>query len=520
MPAPKTATKDKQPAASASSGTKEANKNKGEKAAGTTESKLKSDAPAVASHGGKPDQVAYNKEQDELKKEIDELNKKLSAVKEKIGLGSKSGPADERRKQLRAEMDEIRAQQGDGKSSREKILNELKSINDSIAQKIKDLQAAKGKSQFKNVAELDAHIQKLDAQVESGNMKLVDEKRALQEISNAKRQRRVIERYQAQQETIDAEKARADELRNQLDDPELKAVSERFDAIKAELDVIKKESDESYASRNVLYDERNELQTRLDVVWSKKKAAAQSYREAQDTYWVKMQEDRARKAEKAREARQAAEDEKKKEIIDRLREEGSAPAYQSQIEDCQTLIDLLSGTASTSMSAFVTGREAASVPELDLRKVDEAIDKNLVVVKKKGEEENYFVATKKPKAAKKGGKANGTVPPEPTPAAATTSEKYRLPLQTLGALASLSIPPPTSATEVPQTIENLKIKKEWFVANQEKQTATNKAKAEREIESLLRSMSSNGNGAASTHDSEEASHPGTPKVTAVGEVEA
>ncbi|KAG8865127.1 hypothetical protein FRB96_000016 [Tulasnella sp. 330] len=529
MPAPKTAAKDKPTTGTV---TKDAKK-KGEKtadapkaiAASATEPlKLKSGADipvtvavAVAA-GGRPDQVAYNKEQDELKKEIDELNKKLSVVKDKIAGATKPGPGDERRKQLKAEMDEIRAQQGDGKSSRENILTDLKAMNESVAQKIKELQAANAKLQYKSVAELEAHIKELDARVESGNLKLVDEKRALQDISTAKRQRRVIEGYQAQKEAIDEEKTRADELRKQLDDPELKAVSERYDAIKTELDVLKKEDDASYASRNILFDERSELQAKLDAFWSQKKAAASAYREAQDLYWTKMQEDRARKAEKARETRQAIEDEKKQEVIERLREEGSAPAYQSQIEDCQTLIDQLSGTASTSVTGFHSGREQAVVPELDLRKVDDAIDKNLVAVKKKGEEMNYFVATKKPKAAKKGGKPNGTTPPESTSAVPAVSDKLKISLATLAALATLSIPPPATPADVPQTIENLKIKKEWYLANQEKQTVVNKAKAEKDIESLLRSMSShtnaNGHDAAAMNGSAEASHHESPKAAA------
>ena len=59
----------------------------------------------------------------------------------------------------------------------------------------------------------------------------------------------------------------------------------------------------------------------------------------------------------------------------------------------------------------------------------------------------------------------------------------------MSALANLSIPPPSAASEVPETIENLKRKKEWLIANQERQTAENKAKAEKEITALLRSMS-------------------------------
>ena len=78
----------------------------------------------------------------------------------------------------------------------------------------------------------------LEKQVESGSLKLVEEKRALQEISQWKRSRRIVEGFQVEQEGIDAERAKADELRKQLDDPVAKAASDRYDAIKKELDEL------------------------------------------------------------------------------------------------------------------------------------------------------------------------------------------------------------------------------------------------------------------------------------------
>ena len=106
-------------------------------------------------------------------------------------------------------------------------------------------------------------VSQLEKQVESGSLKLVEEKRALQEISQAKRSRRIVEGFQAEQESIEADRAKADELRKQLDDPEAKAASERYDAIKAELDELKKESDEVYANRTKLLDE-DRKSTRLN----------------------------------------------------------------------------------------------------------------------------------------------------------------------------------------------------------------------------------------------------------------
>lgn len=171
---------------------------------------------------------------------------------------------------------------------------------------------------------------------------MADEKRALQEISQAKRSRRTVESFQTEEEAIQREKAAADELRKQLDDPETKALHERADAIKAELDQIKKEGDEAYNNRSKLFDERNELKAKISELYSQKRQSAQKYKEENDRFYAKLQEDRARKAEKIRAQRAAEDEQKKKEISARLLEEAKVPAFQDKIEDCQTLIDYFS----------------------------------------------------------------------------------------------------------------------------------------------------------------------------------
>ena len=58
---------------------------------------------------------------------------------------------------------------------------------------------------------------------------------------------------------------------------------------------------------------------------------------------------------------------------------------------------------------------------------------------------------------------------------------------TLTALLSLSIPPPASATDVPRVVTDLQTKKAWFEANQSRVTTENIAKAEAEIQRLVKS---------------------------------
>ncbi|PIL37179.1 hypothetical protein GSI_00871 [Ganoderma sinense ZZ0214-1] len=435
---------------------------------------------------GRPDKAQYDAEQNKIKAEIDALQVKLNAVRDKLNIG-KGGPGNERRNALRAELDTIRGQQSTSKLARGKVFEQLKTLQEGIQKKVKDLNAQKAKIPYKTVSEVDDRIRQLEKQVESGNMKLVDEKRALQEISQAKRSRRIVEGFQADQDAIEADRAKADEIRAQLDDPEAKAASERYDAIKAELDELKKEGDEAHASRSKLLDERTAIQGQLDELWAHKRESASRYKEANDKFYAKLNEDRARRIERQRAQRAEQEEAKKKEIVDRLRDEADVPAFQAQIEDCQTLIDYFSGKSSTAtlshQKPLTEKSDVAGVPKLDIRKVD-AAPEGMVARKKKGEDdEAYFVGAGKKKGGKKGGAkpvadANGSE-------SQSANGQLNVPLPTLTALLSLSIPPPTSTTDVPRVVEDLKTKKAWFEANQSRVTAENKAKAEAEIRKLL-----------------------------------
>jgi len=60
-----------------------------------------------------------------------------SAVREKISLATKSGPGNERRNALKSELDGIREKQSSNKASRGKILDQVKSYQESISKKVR-----------------------------------------------------------------------------------------------------------------------------------------------------------------------------------------------------------------------------------------------------------------------------------------------------------------------------------------------------------------------------------------------
>ena len=94
-------------------------------------------------------------------------------------------------------------------------------------------------------------------------MKLVDEKKALQEVSNLKRSRRQLESSGSADDAITSTKAKLDELRQLLDDPESRKVSDKFDELKREMDGLKEEGNKAYEERGKLFDERNALSAQL-----------------------------------------------------------------------------------------------------------------------------------------------------------------------------------------------------------------------------------------------------------------
>jgi len=112
------------------------------------------------------------------------------------------------------------------------------------------------------------------------------------------------------------------------------------------------------------------------------------------------------------------------------------------------------------------------------------------VVKKKGESEEdaYFLGGGGKRGKKGGAKKKGTplalgqAPDEAEDAAApaaSANAPLNVPLGTLSALLALSIPPPTSSGDVPRVVDNLKLKREYFVSNQAQQTRANIEKVEK-----------------------------------------
>lgn len=204
----------------------------------------------------------------------------------------------DRRSIIKAELDALQATQRDAKTDRTKLFDTLKRTQESIAQKSKDVNAQRAKLPVKSAADAETRIAQLDRQIESGTLKLIDEKKALAEISALRRAMGALAKVGALEEAIAADRERVEEVRRQLDDPESKKVQARWDELKREMDGLREEGKKAWDERNALFERRNELQKQMvstrmwglgrvlnasqDDLYTKKKDLNQKHRDAQD----------------------------------------------------------------------------------------------------------------------------------------------------------------------------------------------------------------------------------------------
>ena len=323
---------------------------------------------------------------------------------------------------------------------------------------------------------MDREIERLDKQVEAGTMKLVDEKRALAEISSLRKQRKGFAGFEDAQRGIDDVKAQIAELRKSLDNPEAKALSEKYNGISKELDDIKAEQDEAYKSLSSLRDERTKLQAEQQDKYSTMRDIKDQFHKARVAYRDYEQEQWRQRQEKQRAERDAYQKEKRRKIADKKLEEASEPAYMDEILTAEGLIRYFDpSTAGTSKALRGPSGFAAEAQ----RTVDDSSIKGTKVSKKEEREDVFFMGNggKKGKRGKKGNAASSPTPSTPTEG--KTESKFNLTVGVIEELAKVNVEPPMNQTDVPSVVEKLKGKLNHWKQDQDKKT--------KEVSSFIRS---------------------------------
>ncbi|KAF9126947.1 hypothetical protein BGW39_006221 [Mortierella sp. 14UC] len=344
---------------------------------------------------------------------------------------------------------------------------------------LRDLQAANKKGK-------QATYSKLKKQVESGKIKLVEEKRILAEISILTKSKKASDIVQDHRRAIDADKEVITLLKADLDaDQSFKALSDEHITLKAQVDEISRAKDESWKKRNDLFDERTRLQRELD-------AAHLALRE----HSKYLQDEQQRKRDEIHQRKQQELEEKRLAIAREERELAEIPAFQLEITTCDSVYKYLLQfnhdqkriPAAVNASANANATSGANVANIQQADTTANVPTGMMLAKKANKKDDvFFVAdgcrskktTKAPKEKK---------PIDDIAAAADattgTAATLKFPLAIMEQLFELKVTVPRSPADLEKTLDTLLEKSAILKANQTSATAGNRRKAEERIAKL------------------------------------
>jgi len=309
------------------------------------------------------------------------MQKALRAKSEAVR-SNKDDPSRKRFDELVTDQKSIRQQQQTNKSSRG-VQKEKYDLGEAQLKKmISEQKDARARLPYKNVEELDAHIDRLTKQVDSGSMKLVDEKKALSEVSSLRKQRKTFSGFEEMQKRIDQKKAELAEMKRAFDNPEARALSQRYEDNQKELDEIKAARETSNKNLEALRAEREKLEQAQKASWAAIKDFKDKYYQAKKEYkeYEDMLYQQRRERQKAERA--AFEREKREKVAREKLAEASAPAYVEDIRRAEGLLLHFDPSAAVQASGKGPGKFAATAQ----RTVQETEIKGMRVMKKDDED--------------------------------------------------------------------------------------------------------------------------------------
>ena len=323
---------------------------------------------------------------------------------------------------------------------------------------------ARSRVAFKSVEEIDREIQRLEKQVDAGTMKLVDEKKALSEISSMRKQRKGFAGFDEAEKGIQEVKAQISELKKQMDNPEAKALSQKYDEINKELQEIKAEQDKAYSSLSSLRDERSKLHADQQEKYSAVREIKDQFHKARLAYRDHEQAVYRLKQEKQKAERDAYQKEKRRAIASKKLEEASEPAYMDEILTAEGLIRYFD--PSTTVETAKTLRGPSGFAAEAQRNVAASEFQGTKVPRKEDRDDNYYMGGggKKGKKGKKGSITGSPAPSTPI------EGKFNLSMGVIEELAKINMEPPMNQAGVSEVVEKLKAKRDQWKADQEKRT--------------------------------------------------
>ncbi|KAI9222803.1 hypothetical protein BC828DRAFT_377570 [Blastocladiella britannica] len=472
----------------------------------------------------KPDFDKHAAHLKDLNDQIDQIKAQQTKLRERISqlqVDTAQSGSNDKRGELKEKLTTAQRAQNDARRQREDSMRRILTLQDSVRVKQAEIKHIKDRLGFQSVADVDARISQLEERVNAGTLKLLEEKKAINEIAQLKRSKPLYATLAAKEAEIAKESAELATLQSKLESSSSSraATATTYDAVKKELDAIAGAKKAAYDQLQAAYDEQKQLSDKLNTLYDSRTLMQDSFREAKEAHFRTLREDRARKQEAYAEQKKRIELEKLAELAQEERDLADFPAFSDEIVICTNLISyvkqaagikgsIVPGDAAPASSAAKKPTSGALAAKHQVRKVETPANAELFKKKDDAMDILFAGASSKKKGKKSGRTASAAAPApakrssSPAPAAAAADDEapaaaasthsaiatplavFKFALTIMENFWLVKVDVPVTHADAPATIAALVARREWYMTHSAAVTARNKAAAEAKIAKL------------------------------------
>lgn len=286
----------------------------------------------------KPDRAQFLEAFNFLRADLEVARAKLAKSDQDISSQKSSSPSSPEEAKLREEHSEVLKERNLLRDAERKVNAEAEKIEASVKRKLEEIQALRPKNGPRTAKELDARIQQLESSVDSGSLPIVEEQKALREVSALKKQRASFGKAEKVQAEIDEVRAKSAELRKTVDQAALKKVLARKAELEKQLDAFKESHQARRAKLNTAHDARREAQAEVREINRKMTEMRKDFDKKMDEFSAKLKARKQQREEEEKESKvQLAKQKKISEAAAKL-DAAREPAFARQIEQAKSLL--------------------------------------------------------------------------------------------------------------------------------------------------------------------------------------
>ncbi|ORZ29341.1 hypothetical protein BCR44DRAFT_128887 [Catenaria anguillulae PL171] len=489
-------------------------------------------APRIAP---KPDFDKHTASVKAINEQIDATKAQLTKLRDRINQlnatgSSQAESATNQRDALRSKLTQVKKQKADVQRDRDDTIRRIAQLQDQIKAQQEEYKHLKDRLGVTSAEEAEERIRQLESRIASGSLKLLEEKKAINQISQLKRSKPLFDTLRTKAADIANDESELSDLQVKLAtlSPSAGDLTSAYDDVKRELDRLADPKTTKYSKLGVLYKERDDLSAKLNELYAQRTREQDTFRVAKEEHYRTMRDERVRKQKVYAEEKKRLELEKLAAIAQEERERAEVPAFVEEIQICTNLIAFVKKEAGIKGSVDVdagaglqketakAGKAGGAVGKKhQVRKV-EAPEKAEVLKRGGGDDEADLLFAGMGGKKKGGKKANKPSTPSAVAAAngdegATTSTHsqqqqhtvFKFPLTVMEHFWHVKVEVPVSTAEAEAAIKALIDRRAWYQKNSAAVTARNKAAAEAKIARIMAGLEAVGDEADNTSGQDE-----------------